>query len=860
MARPNTYPKKTSFPAGAGFLGDSDAGVFFMEANPLMQEISKHPSLVHTELKDKVFSVASGSAVVVAYIQLHELHKYRMVVERISGSGSFSYGIKEGGVTDIYKLEGGVVTQNPATASDVATLWIYTTANAVFKVSACDVEESQAVFDERTLCRIAIDPSYYKTEEASATVHFYPLDIKSNVTYVVEVSGVKSGDQLSISGGTSGSSQKAFVSNYSLKDGLNRLKFTSDGNYDGLRFWLPNGGTIRVSSLETPSCSYTTTSEGTGLVVSSDALDTLFGGLVLITMPTTLYSEVKFVGEADTRRLSSGFSFHGREKIEKLKLMRVDGTTLSSLSATEAKEFKIYRISSKNPNYDVTIADGSLSEANECDASDFVVNRYNAQLIIQAAIACKSCNKILLYRGDYIMTSLHDCYCSKTGTTSRAMLSTFDGYIYNGDKVYREQKTIELVGNTAHLPENHDEPRTAYMPRIRVGYAVVSAISSDNCSGILIPKSDDNDLDGEGGASMQGASNTGTSLLMRNVVMQDDYMNGNKNFAFTDLTYADSVTLENCRVFSTNRLGSITTNDGLPLEGFVGFRFGRGSNKGIGCSVKHCYVEGVFYGYDCSGEHYLFEDCQVRHCVCAVRLGGVLTRWSQIHPVVFVGCDPVRALQVVGLSTEDSMNISGFLPSPKIGIVPKSKGAWSGKIDMVFRDKATDFDTQGVAINPLTGEGAENIVIDNMMAKFCGTTSERPVYYPYDGFRFFDKTLGKPVFAKVGKCAKIKLVISSTSASIGTLGFSIGGFYSPVKILSAKTTQDDVVEVIRKWLDFACYQDVEVNGNEITFINPRPRSLSAVLWDAGTTGISLTATITENGTSGKWVDASGNEV
>lgn len=36
MARPNTYPKKTSFPAGAGFVGDSDAGVFFMEANPLL--------------------------------------------------------------------------------------------------------------------------------------------------------------------------------------------------------------------------------------------------------------------------------------------------------------------------------------------------------------------------------------------------------------------------------------------------------------------------------------------------------------------------------------------------------------------------------------------------------------------------------------------------------------------------------------------------------------------------------------------------------------------------------------------------------------------------------------------------------
>ena len=36
MARPKTYPKKTSFPAGAGFLGDSDAGVFFMEANPLL--------------------------------------------------------------------------------------------------------------------------------------------------------------------------------------------------------------------------------------------------------------------------------------------------------------------------------------------------------------------------------------------------------------------------------------------------------------------------------------------------------------------------------------------------------------------------------------------------------------------------------------------------------------------------------------------------------------------------------------------------------------------------------------------------------------------------------------------------------
>lgn len=39
MARPNTYPKKTSFPAGAGFLGDSSAGVFFMEADPLVKNI-----------------------------------------------------------------------------------------------------------------------------------------------------------------------------------------------------------------------------------------------------------------------------------------------------------------------------------------------------------------------------------------------------------------------------------------------------------------------------------------------------------------------------------------------------------------------------------------------------------------------------------------------------------------------------------------------------------------------------------------------------------------------------------------------------------------------------------------------------
>lgn len=42
MARPNTYPKKTSFPAGAGFLGDSDAGVFFMEENPLLALTSQN--------------------------------------------------------------------------------------------------------------------------------------------------------------------------------------------------------------------------------------------------------------------------------------------------------------------------------------------------------------------------------------------------------------------------------------------------------------------------------------------------------------------------------------------------------------------------------------------------------------------------------------------------------------------------------------------------------------------------------------------------------------------------------------------------------------------------------------------------
>ena len=42
MARPNTYPKKTSFPAGAGFIGDSDAGLFFMEKNPLLAETAQN--------------------------------------------------------------------------------------------------------------------------------------------------------------------------------------------------------------------------------------------------------------------------------------------------------------------------------------------------------------------------------------------------------------------------------------------------------------------------------------------------------------------------------------------------------------------------------------------------------------------------------------------------------------------------------------------------------------------------------------------------------------------------------------------------------------------------------------------------
>lgn len=42
MARPNTYPKKTSFPAGAGFMGDSDAGLFFMEKNPILAETAQN--------------------------------------------------------------------------------------------------------------------------------------------------------------------------------------------------------------------------------------------------------------------------------------------------------------------------------------------------------------------------------------------------------------------------------------------------------------------------------------------------------------------------------------------------------------------------------------------------------------------------------------------------------------------------------------------------------------------------------------------------------------------------------------------------------------------------------------------------
>ena len=61
MARPNTYPKKTSFPAGAGFLGDSDAGVFFMEANPLLALTSQNAlGKIVTEFVENSTTTVSG--------------------------------------------------------------------------------------------------------------------------------------------------------------------------------------------------------------------------------------------------------------------------------------------------------------------------------------------------------------------------------------------------------------------------------------------------------------------------------------------------------------------------------------------------------------------------------------------------------------------------------------------------------------------------------------------------------------------------------------------------------------------------------------------------------------------------------
>lgn len=85
MARPNTYPHKTSFPAGAGFMGDSDAGVFFMEKNPLLALTSQN-ALAGNVAKDFNTIDDFGKGELVSY----DGKTYRFKVDHSAGAWNSS--------------------------------------------------------------------------------------------------------------------------------------------------------------------------------------------------------------------------------------------------------------------------------------------------------------------------------------------------------------------------------------------------------------------------------------------------------------------------------------------------------------------------------------------------------------------------------------------------------------------------------------------------------------------------------------------------------------------------------------------------------------------------------------------------
>lgn len=425
--------------------------------------------------------------------------------------------------------------------------------------------------------------------------------------------------------------------------------------------------------------------------------------------------------------LSQNFNLTESEGWFKFCLYRKDNAdfTPNSLTAEEKEQIKVILVKSKSNNFDIVLAANDSSEQDKVKA-DIVCNGTDDQEILNAITNTLMDIKCKLMAGHY---NLDKVYSTKI-SGQKYMLCTQEcnaNYV-NTYIMATRISHVHIVGSKSY--------NQGYGTIIQLTEDCYNSLDENSLySMLLVPRRN---------ASEPAESRVYTSIGIENLML---YTRGYaKPIRVADLIHSRVNQIVGVTIAGYDYKQPFGNFSAMPNSQMVGFAVGHGSNFGVGNYLKNCFAHHCNFGYDCSGDHYYFEDCQAHHDVVGFVFGGTLTRGNFEHPTVMVGCSiegckklmhltrygetnesvhtgrPNNTIICTGLSVEASWRdpVSGGQTMQTEPITETIKGLYGGSIDLDWYDGASP---------PYNEDGScKNISFKSNVrkVKFVGTESEKP--------------------------------------------------------------------------------------------------------------------------------------
>ena len=350
---------------------------------------------------------------------------------------------------------------------------------------------------------------------------------------------------------------------------------------------------------------------------------------------------------------------------------KISGEKLSvnSLSNTDKQGIEVYEFYNTSDDYDIIVSSNNSSLIDKLK-SDIICDSSNDTRVLSALFGSAQNIRAKIMSGDYFITEKH-----LTRETEQCCS------LQTNEELSAKNIRIEgCFGTIFHISEN-----------------LYNSINDDTYSVILCPRIS---------KDVQSSTLSNTKIELSYITIFG--VGYTKPICYFDLTMSDETSIIHCTIEGNKSHYYGETFETKPNARCIGFKVGHGSNNGIHNYLKHNWVHHCYIGFECSGEHYVFEDCLSHHCYYGFAFGYTPTREGFEHPNVMTGCSIEGCYQLMLLTKQGELNEMTFKErrdiSPAFNIIQSTlicvglstETAWHVPLDEVKKGESDIVDTKPI--------------------------------------------------------------------------------------------------------------------------------------------------------------------